>query len=150
MPLSFREYPSQIVLQAASLQLTGLANLLIASGTVRVYSLVSGSEVNALASTPLVQVGTSAVWRYIWANPELLEGQYFVEIFLTDSSGTVYGPFQDDLEVYWSADANQETLSGTENTLTKYDAGGNAKIVFDTFNEDGDPSVSSVFSRIPD
>jgi hypothetical protein len=77
--------PAQVVLQAYAITPAGAAKLDVASGTVRVYSVVAGSEVDALAAQALVNVATNK-WRYIWAPGSLAIGDYVAEFILIDGT----------------------------------------------------------------
>jgi len=75
---------SQIVFQIFPKNQNGQENEDIVSGSVRLYSIVAGSEVDAMASTPLVNIGEA--WRYVLDSPVLDSGQYFAEYSLVDGS----------------------------------------------------------------
>jgi hypothetical protein len=77
--------PAQVVLQAYAITPAGAAKLDVASGTVRVYSVAAGSEVDALAAQALVNVATNK-WRYIWAPGSLAIGDYVAEFILIDGT----------------------------------------------------------------
>lgn len=105
--------PSKINLSVVCQDLSGASKTDIASAAVRVYSTATGSEVNALASTPLVQVGATNVWRYIWEPTGLADGNYIAEYTLTDNQG-VTAVFTEDLMIGYLA-ASIATLTTTKN-----------------------------------
>ena len=85
-----RPNPDQVVLQVTAHNLDGTPKTSLASATVRVYHMVGAVEVEDLASTALVQVGTSNTWRYVWTPVALPVGQYFAESALEDSDGATH------------------------------------------------------------
>ena len=87
---------SQIVLERAPLEPNGELKMNVDTATVRVYSVVAGSEVDALASQSLINV-RSNVWRYIWEPVSLSAGQYRIEYTFDDTIITTNE--QEDLEV---------------------------------------------------
>lgn len=87
---------SQIVFQIFPKNQNGQENEDIVSGSIRLYSIVAGSEVDAMASTPLVNIGEA--WRYVLDSPVLDSGQYFAEYSLVDGSA-VTTLFTEDISV---------------------------------------------------
>ena len=83
--------PTQVVLQAVALNPDGSVKTSLNSASVRVYHLVSGSEVELLVSTVLVYSAAGKTWRYIWEPSSLAAGQYIAEYSLedTDSIATI-------------------------------------------------------------
>jgi hypothetical protein len=140
------ENPTQVVLQASITQLAWKPNTQIATVSVRVYSVVSGSEVNALGSTGCSQAPTSGVWRYVWAPTQLLANQYFIEFTITDNGGNITY-WQDDLCVWFDSTVTAMTISTVTNQQTLFDKGGNAKRVFNLFDSNGNPTSSNIYSR---
>ena len=76
--------PSQIVLQVQAVLIDGTPVPTLSSASVRVYHIAAGVEVADLAATPLVQVGATSFWRYIWKPAALAVGHYFAEYTLVD------------------------------------------------------------------
>jgi hypothetical protein len=87
--------PAQVVLQVQAQNLDGTPKTVLTAATVRVYHLVAGSEVEDLAATPLVQVGTTSTWRYNWVPGALAVGHYFAEYTLVDPDTAVFVASED-------------------------------------------------------
>ena len=77
-----------VTLQVYALEQDGSDKLDVSSGTVRVYYVAAGSEVELLVSTPLVQVGATNVWRYEWSPVSFPTGEYIAEFSLVDVYGS--------------------------------------------------------------
>jgi len=77
--------PAQVVLQIQSIKADGSPETVLVSAVVRVYHIAGGVEVVDLASTPLVQVGATSFWRYVWVPGILAVGHYFAEYTLVDA-----------------------------------------------------------------
>ena len=87
--------PAQVVLQVQAQNLDGTPKTVLTTATVRVYHIVAGSEVEDLAATPLVQIGTTSTWRYNWAPATLSVGHYFAEYTLIDPDTAVFVASED-------------------------------------------------------
>lgn len=164
-----------MVLQITALTLEGRHKLDVLSGTVRVFNIVAGSEVNLLAPTSLSNIvvpSPTGVWRYIWTNPPLPSaGQYIIEYVLTDADG-VMGIATEDLFVeddlvedatVLSRLTNMEASMGTlldvglgrqrlqtvDQTWRLFRRDGTPLVTFDTKDDLGNPSAQDIFERIP-
>lgn len=96
---------SQIVFQIFPKNQNGQENEDIVSGSVRLYSIVAGSEVDAMASTPLVNIGEA--WRYVLSDPDLEPNQYFAEYSLVDGSAVTTVFTEDVTVVQYAADISR-------------------------------------------
>jgi hypothetical protein len=76
--------PDFVVLQTYVSDVDGTPKTNIVSGTVRVYSLMTGVEIESLAATALTQVEEANVWRYLWEPVSLAVGEYVAEYYLVD------------------------------------------------------------------
>lgn len=157
---------SQIVLERAPLEPNGAMKTDVNTATVRVYLVVAGSEVDALASTALVNVRDN-IWRYIWEPASIAAGQYRIEYTFDDTVITTND--QEDLEVLDMPTATAlaslqsdvtdcvDELQGNEivdatGLCTKYRADDyDAPTELRQFQYNdvaGDPATSSIFQRI--
>lgn len=160
---------SLVVLQLYGLNPDGSEKTDIVSGAVRVYSIVSGSEVDILAATPLVHVGGSK-WRYNWLPAALPVGQYVVEYDLVDSRGqeTLVAEdlivrdiaeqamladvhsrvilLQDDLAIVRKVETGRWRI--VDNQMIFYDDDATTQLlVFNLYDEASLPSMERVFER---
>jgi len=87
--------PAQVVLQVQAQNLDGTPKTALTSATVRLYHVDSGSEVEDLAETPLVQVGSTSTWRYVWEPTTMDVGHYFAEYNLVDLDGASFEAAED-------------------------------------------------------
>jgi len=161
----FLPNPPQVVLQVYALNPDGSRKFNITSGTVRVFHIAAGSEVDDLAVVPLAQVGVTNKWRYVWMTPTLSAGEYFAEYIMQDSAG-VTTKFAEDINV--KDIAKQSTLllvQSDADIIRKVETGrwkiiGNQMIfyedddvtpflTFDLKDLGGLPSMDDVFERIP-
>ena len=76
--------PDFVALQTYVSDVDGAPKTDIVSGTVRVYSLMTGVEVESLIATALAQVEETNVWRYLWEPASLAVGEYVAEYYLVD------------------------------------------------------------------
>lgn len=80
--------PAMVLLQISPQNLDGTAKTSLSLAQVRVYYVVDDVEINNLATTNLVHISASKVWRYTWEPTSLDVGQYIVEFTLTDDEET--------------------------------------------------------------
>ena len=156
--------PSQVVLEAVARNPDGTAKTDVVSGTVRVYHMVGAVETEVLASTALVQVGSSATWRFLWSPTSLAAGNYVAEYELTDSEALV-GLDIEDVVIEDFAQQSTLVLVQTDVTLIRKIETGRWKIVgdqmifydddeatpiltFDLKDSIGQPTMADVFERI--
>lgn len=170
--------PSQIVLQYTALTHEGTAKLDVLSGSVRVFHLSGGVEVEDLPPTPLVQSGATSVWRYIWVSPLLAAaGTFIVEYTLADED-VVHVDIEDltvrdaaaedqtivarltsienllttmgaDMGTVLDVHLGRQKLNATTTRWTLYTRAGAVLKEFDVKNDLGAPSVDRIFDRIP-
>lgn len=160
-----RPNPSYVALTVVALNPDGSMKLDVVSGTVRVYCVGSGgSEVNYLVPTPLVQVGATSAWRYMWHPVSLAEGIYTAEFILTDALA-VASIGTDDISVTDYATGAALSLAASDiailkqigtgryqivgNQLILYAADDSPMYTFDLLDENGNPSMDAVFERVP-
>jgi hypothetical protein len=149
--------PDVLPLEAVAQALDGSARLDVADGTVRVYGVGPGGEVEVLPWTPLVQVVGTERWRYAWSTPPLTHpGMLTAEYRLVDDGGLVGTAMEDILVVDESkldtiidAAIGRQTLDAINNTWTIYRRDGTVLRVFDVKNDLGNPSVEDIFDRQP-
>lgn len=124
--------PSQLILQVVPQNPDGSPKTTFISKKVRVYHIVSGSEVEDLASTDLVYIVASKTLRYIWEPAALAENNYTIEFDVVDTD-SIQAIFVEDLIISSSADAAgiDTQLSGTHGSGT-----------WTTYPNTGIPSVS--------
>lgn len=79
--------PDEVILQAVAENPDGTPKTSLTTSTVRVFYMSSGSEIEVLSSTSLIQVGSKNIWRYTWEPSSLVVGQYFAEYYLVDDDG---------------------------------------------------------------
>jgi len=150
--------PEKIVLQVYVQNLDGTPKTVLTSATVRVYKIEAGSEVVLLAATPLVQVGSTNVWRYTWTPVSLPVGHYFAEYSLVDLADDHFVDVEDidirDIAVQadlvlirkiergrWRI-VDEEMIIYDEDALTPL-------LRFALKDIDGIPSNVNIFERIP-
>jgi hypothetical protein len=158
MSLLLLPNPVQVNLQTTAISLDGQPKADVVSGTVRVYHVAAGVEVADLALTALARVGTTTTWRLAWGPMSLPAGHYVAEYRLVDSGGRVSVTVEDvavhdlaqqaDLALVrqvetgrWQIVANQMIFYATDGTTPL--------LTFDLTDADGDPSMDSVFQRVP-
>jgi len=154
--------PSQVILDVVALKSNGDAKTNVTSAIVRVYNIVGGLEVDVLATTPLVQVGVTNVWRYIWTPTSLAEGYYIAEYKMSDSDeinttvceDITIGYLENTLNTIAS---NVDTIKEIEvgkwqmvnNQLILYKADNVTEIArFALFDENNEPTMESVVKRV--
>lgn len=152
---------SSVTLEASVLGLDGSPKQNVASGTVRVFHLVSGSEVIDLAATALVRVGTTNVWRYVWIPGDLPVGNYIAEFQMTDTDGATGTSVEDVavqdpsgvpaqiLQLLRKVETNRWKLFPPNNWVLYDDNQTTPLLQFRTFDQDANPSIEDVFERIP-
>jgi hypothetical protein len=154
--------PSQLVLDIVALKPDGDAKTNVTSATVRVFKIVSGSEVDVLSLQALTQVGSTNVYRYVWTPGTLDAGNYLIEYKLEDSDSLlttvheelVAGYLEADIDAIasdvevikkietgrWKIIANQLILYGPDNTT---------EIArFNLFDSSGNPTSDAVADRV--
>lgn len=164
--LMVRPDPVSISLSILAQKPDGTAKTDIVSGSVRVYHVTdAGAEVEDLTATPLVQVGTTSVWRYLWEPASLSEGSYIVEYTLTDALALV-GLATEDLNVSdYATQGAQAVMAGkvhaiykielghwkiVDNQMIYYELDGSTPyLIYDLFDASGNPSMTKVFERVP-
>lgn len=149
--------PPQVVLQAQAQNSNGLPKLSLLSAVVRVYHLLVDMEIENLTTTPLVQIGSSSVWRYVWRPNSLPAGNYFAEYTLVDSGGNEFVGIEniDVFDVAKQADVNFIKQIETcrwrivNSQMTFYDANGRIILTFNLLDRDGRPTMDTPYERIP-
>lgn len=146
---------SQVDLQVVAQELDGTPKTDISTAFVRVYHIVSGVETDVLASTPLVQVGTSNTFRYTWVTT-MAVGTYFAEYSLTDVFSRQNITVEDvdilDLAIKADIDTIRIMESGRwrilNNQMVFYAEDGSTPFMtFDLYDEHGLPSSIDVSER---
>jgi hypothetical protein len=154
---------TQIVLEVYASNPDGSIKTNITTANVRVYHVAGGSEVVDLISTSMVQVGSTNVWRYVWAPATLSENKYIAEYSLVDSDGLtaksgedlVVGYLESKVDII-ATDVNiiKEVQLGrwqitADNKLTLYKEDGVTVITqFNLYDIDGKPSIDAVTDRV--
>jgi hypothetical protein len=157
---------SEVTLQIYAVNPDGSAKLDVTGGTVRVYHMLGGTEVQDLPATPLVNVGTNK-WRYDWTPASLPVREYVAEYVLTDASGlTMRLPedvvsrelvglakqstlllVQADLEIVRKIETGRWKVAN--NQMTFYDDDGVTPLLtFNLFDQVGSPTMENVFERV--
>lgn len=155
-----RPNPSQVTLQVAVHNLDGTPKTALASAVVRVYHISGVSEVEDLAPTALVQVGSSNTWRFIWTPAVLPVGQYFAEYSLKDSDGATYVDvegiviqdfaLQVDVELIRKVETGRWRIDQVTDKMYFYDENGvDVLLEFDLKDINGLPSHVNIFERDP-
>lgn len=150
--------PAQVVLQVQAQNLDGTPKTDLASATVRVYHMNGGTEVIDLGVTPLIQVGGTNTWRYVWTPVLLPVGHYFAEYTLVDLDGASFVAAEDiDIrDIARQADlafvrqieqgrwriVNEQMIFYEEDDTTPL-------LIFDLKDINGLPSNISIFERKP-
>jgi hypothetical protein len=114
---------AEVTLQVYAKLQNGAKNLNIASGTVRVYHMVSGSEVEDRTSVALTQVGSTNKWRYTWNPVSLAAGEYTAEYSLLDNDGLNFVG-QEDITVGVDVAAVSGDPGAADNIEATYDGTG--------------------------
>ena len=154
-----RPNPSQVVLQIAAQNLDGTPKTSLASAQVRVYHLSGVTELPDLASTALVQVGSSNTWRYTWTPSALAAGQYFAEFALEDSDGATFVDvegisihdlaLQVDVELIREVELGRWKIDAVTNEMIFYKQDNTTEIGrFDLKNLAGLPDHINIFERV--
>lgn len=162
----------EVVLQIFAQNIDGSRKLDVSSGSVRVYHLDGVIEIEDLASTALVQIGSTNVWRYVWEPATLPVAGYIAEYTLTDTFGVVTSVGED---IIVRDIARQETLADVRSRILliqddlmmvrKVETGrwkivanqmifyedddATPMLTFDLKDDLGLPSMNSVFERMP-
>lgn len=154
-----RPNPAQVVLQVVTKNLDGTPKTTLSSADVRVYHVnATGTEVEDLPATPLVQAGTSNTWRYRWAPASLDEGHYFAEFSLVDSDGAAFVDTEDIVVQDFALQADvafiKEMESGKWEILNDqmvfYDTSGAEILRFNLFDINGLPTNGiNMYKREP-
>lgn len=155
-----RPNPEQVVLFATASNVDGTPKTSLSSANVRVYHVSAGSEVEDLASTPLVQVGSSNTWRYIWEPAFLSVGQYFAEYTLVDIDGASFVSvetitiqdfaLQVDVEKIRKIETGRWRIDQVTDRMYFYDDDDTTVLLeFDLKDINGLPSHINIFERNP-
>jgi hypothetical protein len=144
-------------LNPTTVNLTAVApvGLSPASATVRVFSIVSGSEVNSLAATALVNV-YDTVWRFLWSPGSLGVGNYIAYYRFLDGGSNLLAAATDDLVVSYELTllrqvaTNRVKLSTSSIQQTWYaDDQVTTIITKNCLDNNGNPSATNVFEEHP-
>jgi len=146
---------ADIVLEILPKLINGTVNTSITSGTARIFTAITGSEVEALAPTALVEDVSSNIWRYIWSSPGLTAGNYVIEYTLTD--GVITGVYTENLSVGFMQEEIEKILNIetgrwqiTGNQLIFFEPDGTTEITrFNLFDDTGTPTEESPVDRVP-
>jgi len=155
-----RPNPTQVVLQAVVGNENGTPKTALASADVRVYHLNAGVEVNNLGATPLVQVGMTSTWRYVWAPGSLPVGHYYAEYTLVDTDSAEFVDVEDivvqdfalqvDLALVKQIEQGRWKIDDTLDQMIFYDETGTTPILtFNLKDINGLPSNVNIFERDP-
>lgn len=150
--------PAQLVLQVAAQNVDGTPKTALSSASVRVYHVAGGVEVVDLGAVPLLQVGSTNVWRYVWTPGSLAVGHYFVEYTLVDTDGAMFVGLEDvdvrdiarqvDLEFIRKIEQGRWRIVNEQ--MVFYDSDGLSPILtFDLKDINGLPSNVNIFERKP-
>lgn len=148
----------QIVLQVAFAEPDGTIKSNISSATVRVYQVVTGLEVDVLAATSLIQVGTTNKYRYVWEPASLSIGEYWLDYNssdtdlnlsrVTEQMVVMNTPTWDDYERLRKVSEGRWRIEN--NQIIYYDDDGTTPLLtFNTFNRRGNPSMANIVERVP-
>jgi hypothetical protein len=116
------------------------------------------TEVEDLASTVLVQVGTSNTWRYIWTPGALPVGQYSAEYALEDSDGATHVDVEEIVVQDFALQTDLEFLVQIEkgkweivnNQMIFYNTSGVEILRQNLFDINGDPTNGiNMYKREP-
>jgi hypothetical protein len=133
--------PAQVVLQA-------VASSAVVSGTVRVFHVAGGVDVNDLATHALTNPYDN-VWRYLWAPSSLAPGNYTAYFLLTDALGNTWAATEDlvilpDLTLVRKILTNRKRQTSS-NTFVIYDDDGSTPLqTQSTYDIDGNPADQNV------
>ena len=149
---------AQIVIQTAFSEPDGTIKTNISSATARVYQIISGAEVDVLAETELLQVGTTNKYRYVWEPASLDVGEYWVDYNSSDTDlnlsrvteqfVVLNAPTYDDYERLRKVSEGRWKITG--NQIIYYDDDGETPfLTFDTYNRIGSPAMANIMERVP-
>ena len=154
-----RPNPAQVILQAVTKNVDGTPKVSLNSAQVRVYHVnPAGSEVEDLALTTLVQIGTGNTWRYRWTPGALVVGHYFAEYLLEDTDGVSFVDTEDvvvqDFALQVDVDFIKQVEAGkweiSNNQMVFYDTLGVEVLRFNLFDINGDPTNGvNMYKREP-
>jgi len=147
---------SELTLQAYAETPTGRIKLDVVSANVRVYRVVSGVEINVLSQVPMSNISVN-LWRYDWTPTSLAVGEYVIEYEMVDSTGATFLGGKDaivrdvatqtDLAIVKTVETGRWQI--VNNQMIFYDDDGTTQLlVFDLFDESGNPSMGNVFQRV--
>lgn len=154
--------PLQIVLEVYASNPDGSVKTNIATSSVRVYHINGVSEVEDLVPTAMTQVGTTNVWKYVWAPSSLAANNYLVEYTLVDSDDLIAKSGEDLVVGYLeskidSIATNVSTIKSvqlgrwqitSDNRLILYKEDGVSIITqFNLFDIEGNPTTENVADR---
>lgn len=144
---------SEIILQTLPRNHDGSVKTNIVSAFVRVFHIVSGSSVNVLASTVLVNDGD--YWRYIWTSPSLSAGDYYIEFTITDDDEIVGKSVENLQVVNFVSEETTRILEFTEGNwqiigdqMLFYSRSAELLARYDLKDSLGNPSMENVFQRV--
>ena len=156
--------PSQVSLQIVARELDGSPRTSLTSANVRVYHMVGSTETDVLVFEPLVQVGTTNTWRYVWEPTSLAIGQYVVEYTLVDDDAVMWVGTEDltvndfaqettlaalgvDIEIIRKVETGRWKM--VDDQMIFYDDNGTTPLfTFNLFDLAGNPSMDNVFERV--
>jgi hypothetical protein len=150
--------PSQLVLQVSVENADGTKKTSLSSADVRVYHLSGGAESEDLGSTAMAQVGSTNIWRYIWAPGSLAVDHYFAEYTLVDDDAATFVGVEDidirDLAVNTDLTKVLQIEQGrwkiVSNQMIFYDDDDVTPLLtFDLKNSAGNPTTTDVVERTP-
>jgi len=155
-----RPDPAQVVLQAYAQNLDGSPKTSLASASVRVYRVnAAGAEVEELASTALIQVGSTNAWRYLWEPASLAVSQYHAEFLLVDNDGLSFVDTEDmvvqdfalqvDVALIREVETGRWKIDQVTDQMTFYDNTDTPILTFDLKDIDGLPNHINIFERKP-
>lgn len=156
--------PSQVNLQVVVRELDGSPRTSLTSANVRVFHVVGATETEVLASVPLVQVGSTSTWRYVWEPASLAIGQYVIEYTLVDDDAVTWIGTEDlavndfaqettlvalgvDLEIIRKVETGRWKMVNDQ--MIFYDDDGVTPLfTFNLYDLAGNPSMDNVFERV--
>jgi hypothetical protein len=149
-----KQNPAKIILEITTLTPSGAIKTDIIESSVTVYHLESGLEIIDLISTPLIQVGSKNIYRYIWDSPILPAGNYIAEYYLKDSS-LVETRLTEDISIGYleeSINLIKNIESGKwkiiNNQMIFYKEDNTTEVCrFNLFDKNGTPSMTDITER---